>query len=450
MCCVGKWFAAVALATAAGVVGFNLYTSVDAAQPPKADAKDAAKPVDLSGLRDAVGAASKRGENVGEIRAALDAVAKVAPAARPGVVPPELQKLRDAVDMAASKGENVDAIARELSAVEVAVAGKSLAKPKPEPKPEPRPEPNPFPGLPGVPFRPLPPVGGFGGVGGGIDVQAFNKAMELRREAIDLMVKNPRDPEARKKLQEANDAMLRAVRGGAGGGMVPPAPLFGELGRVPDRARLGIRMERVPAVAADQLGLEPDAGVVVSTVMPDSPAEKAGLKVHDIIVEFAGKPVDGDLEDFVRQVGAVKAGEKVNLVVLRKGKKVELKGVELPEAKAIRAPQPIRPNLRLDPVLPINPALPLNPAAGRAGAGLPAGFGTVSYANSDGSFTLKASKGETRFTLSGTVDEDGRPTVTKATVEDGGKTHAADSVSKLPEAFRADAAQLLKTIEPRR
>ncbi len=437
MCCVGKWFAAFTVATAASVVGFNLY-SVTAAEPPKKEAKA----TDLTALQDAVNVASKRGANVDAIREALDAFAKVAPAAKPNSVPPELQSLRDAVDMAASKGENVDGIAKELEIVEMAVAGKSLAKPKPEPKPDPKPEPKPFPGFPGLPdvpgFQPIP-LGGFGG----IDVRGFDKAMELRRMAIELMMKNPRDPDAQKMLREANKAMLGAVRGGAGagaGGIIPFAPLFGDPGRVPDRARLGIRMERVPAVAADQLGLDPNTGLVVSMVMPNSAAEKAGLKVHDIIVQFAGKPVDGNMEDFVRRVVAVKKTEKVDMVVLRKGKKVELKGITLPEADKPAAGLPqLRPNAFFD--------LPINPAFGRAR--LPAGFGTVSYSTTDGAFTLKATKGDAHFVLTGTVDADGKPTVTKATVEEGDKTHSAASIAKLPEAFRADAEQLLKAIAPR-
>lgn len=441
MCCIGKCFAAAVLATAAAVLGFNHLTLLDAAQPPKPEAKGAsgAKPVDLTALRDAVSAASKRGENVEEIRAALDAFAKVAPSARPGSVPPELQRLRDAVDAAASKGENVEAIAKELAAVERAVAGKSLARPKPEPRPEPKPGLN----LPPFPEPAFPDLPNLGGGLPGIDVEAFNKATELRMKAMELMAKNPRDPEARKLLQEANEAMMKAVGGGLRGGMAPLAPLFGELGRVPDRARLGIRMERVPAVAADQLGLEPNAGVVVSMVMPDSAAEKAGLKVHDIVLEFAGKPVDGNLEDFVRRVGEVKAGEKVNLVVLRKGKKVEVKGVELPEAK------PAVPNLRVKP-LPVAPNLPPNPAFRPPVVRAPAGFGSVSYTNANGSFTLKGSKGDVRYTLTGTVGERGKPTLTGATVEDGGQTHTAESVAKLPGAYRADAEQLLKAIGSRR
>jgi S1-C subfamily serine protease len=44
--------------------------------------------------------------------------------------------------------------------------------------------------------------------------------------------------------------------------------------------------------------------------------------------------VTDNAEDFIARVNGVKAGEKVDLVLLRKGKKVEVKGVELPAARA--------------------------------------------------------------------------------------------------------------------
>jgi hypothetical protein len=432
MCCVGKWVAASVITALVACAGYVQFTSVDAAQPP--DAKEAKETkVDLTALREAVNVAMKRGDNVDEIARALDAFAKVAPTVKSGTVPPELQALRDAVDAAAKKGENVEAITKELVAVEMIVAGKSLAKPRPEPRPEPA---DPKPVFPNAPFPAFP---NQGGLPGGIDVEAFNKAMELRRKAIELMLKNPRDPEAKKMLQEANEMMLKAARGI---GANPLMPLLPDVGRVPDRARLGIRMERVPAVAAEQLGLEPNTGIVVSLVMPDSAAEKAGLKVHDIILEFAGKPVNDNPEDFTRRVGEVKNGEKVDIVVLRKGKKVEVKGVELPEAAKRPAADLLLPNLF--PELPMNPAA--NPAPRRGG--LPAGFTAVEYTTGNGSFTLKAKKGEAKFTLTGTLD-DGKPTLTNVTIEDAGKTHTADAVSKLPEAYQEDAGVLLKTIGPR-
>jgi hypothetical protein len=366
------------LATVAAWITVAHFTPVEAAPPvdtkPAADAKDT-KPVDLSALRDAVDAAARKGENVDDIRKALDALEKTMPKNAAGRVPPELQALRDTVDAAARKGENVEAITKELLAVEMAVAGKSLAKPRPEPRPQPQPQPQPgFPGFPAVP-QPVPfpefpafPNPGIGGGVGGIDVEVFNKAMDLQRRAMEMMMKNPRDPdtikEAQKLRTEASELLLKAARNGGGGiggagiGM-PVMPLFPDAGRFPDRARLGIRMERVPAVAVEQLGLEPNTGIAVTMIVANSPAEKAGLKVHDIILEFAGKPVTDNAEDLARRVNEVKAGEKVDLVVLRKGKKVEVKGVELPEP----AKRPAFPNAfpQPFPVPPVPGGLPNKP-----------------------------------------------------------------------------------------
>jgi len=315
------------LATVATWAGVAHFTPVDAGPitgAPREDAKPAAdaKAVDLIALRALIEAATKRGENVDEVRKAFDLFEKSAPRTGTAAVPSELQALRDAVDAAARKGEDVEAITKELAAVEKAVTGRSLAKARSEPRREPDPLPN-----PGVLPFPNPDIGG-------IDPKLFNKAMELQRKAGELMLKNPRDPEAIKEAQrlrtEATELLLKAARGGGAGGL-PIAPLFPELERNQDRVRFGIRMDRVPAVAAEQLGLEPNTGIVVALVMPGTAAEKAGLKLYDIILEFAGKPVTDNAEDFAQRVNDVKAGEKVDLVLLRKGKKVEVKGIELPD-----------------------------------------------------------------------------------------------------------------------
>lgn len=374
-------------------LGVAHFTSVEAAaidveQPPsgnvKADAKDP-KSVNLDGLRDAIATAAKRGENVDEIQKALDAFARTSPKAGSGTVSPQLQALRDAVDAAARKGENVEAITKELVAIEMAVAGKNLARPRPEPvRPEINPNPNPgqpfpFPQPFPVPLQPVAP--------GGVDVEMFNKAMDLQRKAMELMMKNPRDPEVIKEAQklrtEAAELLLKAARGGNGGAglPVPVAPLFPNpdlgFGRAQDRARFGIRMDRVPVIAVEQLGLDPNTGIAVALVMPGSAAEKAGLKVHDIILQFAGKAVTDNTEDFIRLVNEVKAGDKIDIVVLRKGKKVELKGVELPEMKPAR-PQPgafdfpnVFPDAPAKPPRPVVPPLPNKDGAGLVPVPLP-------------------------------------------------------------------------------
>lgn len=356
----GKWAAAVALVVASVWAGFAL-----TAQEPK---PAAAPPADLAALREAVAAAAKKGENVDEVRKALAALEKALPGAKPGTPPPELRALRDAVEAAAKKGENVEAVQKELTAVEVAVAGRSFAPPRAVPPPPDRPQPG-DPARPNMPVRPNPfnppafPAlpDGFGQpfAPGRIDPEAFQKANDLRMKALELMLKNPNDPEALKLAAQANELMLKSLLpnlknldGLNGGGLVFPdldrLPNMNlpDLGRAPERARLGIRFEKVAPVVAEQLGLDPDVGVAVATVLPGSAAERAGLKVHDIVLEFAGKPASSDTDAFVRQVSAAKAGEKLDIVVLRRGKKVEIKGVVLGDAG-----RPVAPEVpRLKPV----------------------------------------------------------------------------------------------------
>lgn len=82
-----------------------------------------------------------------------------------------------------------------------------------------------------------------------------------------------------------------------------------------------------PAPSSAYLGvaLDPaEGGAKVSQVLPATGAEKAGLKVNDIIVSLEGKPV-GDLDDFMGIIGKYKAGDSVTLKVKRDDKELELK-----------------------------------------------------------------------------------------------------------------------------
>jgi S1-C subfamily serine protease len=63
-------------------------------------------------------------------------------------------------------------------------------------------------------------------------------------------------------------------------------------------------------------------GAAVSTVQPGTPAEKAGLKNGDVIVEFDGVRLD-TWDDFTREVTKKKPGDKVKLKVKRGDKEIE-------------------------------------------------------------------------------------------------------------------------------
>ncbi len=58
------------------------------------------------------------------------------------------------------------------------------------------------------------------------------------------------------------------------------------------RSVIGATAQTITPALASGLGLSQDAGIIVSDVTPDGPAEAAGLKVGDIIVALDGKPVD--------------------------------------------------------------------------------------------------------------------------------------------------------------
>src|SRR5262249_58383227 len=124
-------------------------------------------------------------------------------------------------------------------------------------------------------------------------------------------------------------------------GFVPGADAFGQfqltVGRRGD-GRLGVLIDTPGEVLADQLSLEKDKGLVIMEVVTDSAAAKAGLKAHDVLVQFDGKPVPRDPREFNKMVQDVKANTPVDVVVIRKGKQETVKGVTLPEPKPERRP----------------------------------------------------------------------------------------------------------------
>ena len=83
------------------------------------------------------------------------------------------------------------------------------------------------------------------------------------------------------------------------------------------RGYIGIQFEELTPELASGLGLKEDTkGISVVEVMEDSPAEKAGLKRYDVIIEFEGKPV-GKSNEFRNRVAMLNPGTKVEMVILR-------------------------------------------------------------------------------------------------------------------------------------
>jgi serine protease Do len=83
-----------------------------------------------------------------------------------------------------------------------------------------------------------------------------------------------------------------------------------------ERGWLGVQIQGVTPDIAAAVGLDKPAGAIVSEVMPDSPAAKAGLKAGDVILSFGGKAVDR-LRDLPRLVAATPIGGKAEVTLWR-------------------------------------------------------------------------------------------------------------------------------------
>ena len=69
--------------------------------------------------------------------------------------------------------------------------------------------------------------------------------------------------------------------------------------------------------------LENETAILVTHIEPQSPATRAGLQEGDLIIAFAGKPVEG-IDTLHRQLTDDKVGERATLTVIRRTEKLEL------------------------------------------------------------------------------------------------------------------------------
>ena len=87
-----------------------------------------------------------------------------------------------------------------------------------------------------------------------------------------------------------------------------------------EKAWLGIATSKIDAVVATQLDLPEGVGAAVKLVIPDSPAEKSGIKKHDIIFEIDGDPVKSP-DHLSELISSRKSGTNAELSVIQRGTK---------------------------------------------------------------------------------------------------------------------------------
>jgi serine protease Do len=126
-----------------------------------------------------------------------------------------------------------------------------------------------------------------------------------------------------------NTAIYSRSGGSVGIGFAIPVDLakpiltqLADTGRV-ERAQLGVTVQAMTPELAKAFGVKAREGALVSAVMPDSPAARAGVKPGDVIVEFNGQSV-GPWSALPRMVAGTRPGTHVRFLVIRDGKRVPL------------------------------------------------------------------------------------------------------------------------------
>jgi serine protease Do len=138
------------------------------------------------------------------------------------------------------------------------------------------------------------------------------------------------------------------------------------------RGRLGIGIQTVDQALAKSFGLEETSGVIVNGVEPGGPAEKAGLKLGDIILKFAGKDV-GRPNDLPTLVAETRPGTRAELEVWRKERRTTIPVTvgELPDDNIASAKKPAAATQNGDAAgLAVRPLTPEERAEAKTEGGL--------------------------------------------------------------------------------
>lgn len=135
------------------------------------------------------------------------------------------------------------------------------------------------------------------------------RAVDQQRRAIDQQVRAA-EQQARAAADRATQAYKRGMLPAAGRAAVPT--------RKEKVAYLGVATMEVSPELASQLKLSPGMGLVVNMVLPDSPAERAGVKQYDVITRLDDQMLTNP-EQLRVLVRMKKQSDDVKVSVIRQG-----------------------------------------------------------------------------------------------------------------------------------
>jgi serine protease Do len=116
------------------------------------------------------------------------------------------------------------------------------------------------------------------------------------------------------------------------------------------RGYLGLDTQPLDDKLREALNLSSQDGALVNSVVPDGPADRAGVKPGDVILSFDQQPVT-DIQQFQVMSAGAEPGRTANMELYRRGKKVSVRVVAAPrveQATTPPKPQPAKNWLGLD------------------------------------------------------------------------------------------------------
>ena len=126
------------------------------------------------------------------------------------------------------------------------------------------------------------------------------------------------------ELVGINSAIISRSGGNVGIGFAVPTEIaqsvmrqileFGEV----HRGLLGVSISPIDAAAAEARNAPVDSGALITEIVPNSAAEKAGLQIEDIIIEVNDKKIS-NARELSNAIGLLTAGDKVSIRYVRDG-----------------------------------------------------------------------------------------------------------------------------------
>ncbi len=94
-------------------------------------------------------------------------------------------------------------------------------------------------------------------------------------------------------------------------------------GKSVQRGWLGVSIQDIDDNSAKALGLKSNDGAIISGVMADTPAQKAGIQAGDVVIAINNDAVRSS-SDLLKKVASYSPNEKVNLSIIRSGKTIKV------------------------------------------------------------------------------------------------------------------------------